>query len=123
MSETALIDRYCEVWSEPDEARRAELLEAVWASGGTYLDPAVHAVGSVELLFYISEVLKRRPGSKVVRTSQVDLHHNVARFTWRAVEANGNALPEGIDFALLTSDGSKIERIIGFFGPLKPRSD
>jgi len=35
------------------------------------------------------------------------------------VEANGNELPEGIDIAFISADGSKIERIIGFFGSLK----
>ena len=55
--------------------------------------------------------------------SQVDAHHGIARFAWRAIEANGNALPEGIDIAFFTPDGSRIERILGFFGPTKPLGD
>ena len=31
-----LIDRYCEAWSEHDEARRAELLLSVWAPGALH---------------------------------------------------------------------------------------
>jgi hypothetical protein len=119
----ALIDRYCEAWSEQDESRRTELLGSVWAEGASYTDPAVHAVGVSELLTHIAKVRAKRPGSKVVRTSEVDEHHGVARFAWRAIEANGNALPEGIDLAFLSADGSKLERIIGFFGPAKPRSE
>jgi hypothetical protein len=119
---TALIDRYCEAWSEQDESRRAELVGAVWAEGASYTDPTVHAIGATELLAHIAKVQARRPGSKVVRTSELDEHHGVARFAWRAIEASGNLLPEGIDLAFLSADGSKLERIIGFFGPTKPRS-
>lgn len=118
-----LIDRYCEAWSEHDEARRAELLLSVWALGSTYTDPIVHAVGASELLAHIARVQARRPGSKVLRTSAVDEHHCVARFAWRVIEANGNALPEGIDLAFVAANGAKIERIIGFFGPTRPRSE
>ena len=47
-----------------------------------------------------------------------DTHHAVARFDWQATEADGHALLEGIDIAFISPDGSRIERIIGFFGPL-----
>ena len=123
MNLTALVDRYCEAWSEHDENRRAELLGSVWAADASYTDPTVHAVGVSELLAHIAKVQARRPGSKVVRTSEVDEHHGAARFAWRAIEANGNALPEGLDLAFLSADGSKLERIVGFFGPTKPRSE
>ena len=119
MNPTALIDIYCQVWSEPNEERRAELLGEVWAESATYTDPTVHTRGETELLAHIAKVLARRPGSRVIRTSQVDIHHHVARFAWRAVEANGNELPEGTDVAFISLDGSRIERIVGFFGPLK----
>lgn len=117
MDATEVIDRYCAVWSEVDEARRRTLLDALWVEGATYTDPSVHAAGADELLAHIVGVRVRRPGSKVVRTSAVDLHHGIARFAWRAVEADGNALPEGLDIAFLKPDG-RIERIIGFFGPI-----
>ncbi len=42
---TALIDAYCEVWSESDPFRRAERLAEVWALDAMYTDPMVHAVG------------------------------------------------------------------------------
>ncbi|MFT3813862.1 MAG: nuclear transport factor 2 family protein [Acidovorax sp.] len=117
----ALIDRYCEAWSEHDPRRKQELLNAVWSPGASYTDPTVHTVGESELLAHIAKVQAKRPGSKVIRTSEVDAHHGIARFAWRAIEANGNALPEGLDLAFLSEDGTRIERIIGFFGPVKPR--
>jgi len=54
-----------------------------------------------------------------VRTSAVDAHHGLARFAWRIVQADGSMLPEGIDFAEISAEG-RIQRIMGFFGPLAP---
>jgi hypothetical protein len=112
-----LIDTYCAAWSDPDPVRRREILGGVWADGATYTDPAVHAVGLDDLLAHIETVVARRPGSKVVRTSRVDAHHDFARFAWHVVQADGTALPEGLDLAELSADG-RICRVIGFFGPL-----
>jgi hypothetical protein len=94
------------------------LLSAVWADGATYTDPSVSVTGAQELLAHIAKVQARRPGAKVIRTSAVDAHHGIARFHWRVLQADGTALPEGIDIAFLSADGARIERIIGFFGPL-----
>jgi hypothetical protein len=118
MDVTELIDCYCRVWNEADPLVRADLLASVWANSATYTDPTVHAASAQELLAHIAAVRARRPGSTVVRTSGVDVHHHVARFAWHLVLADGTALPEGIDIAFISTDGLRIERIIGFFGPL-----
>ena len=123
MSTSDLIDRYCQVWSEPDAKHRAELLGSLWAAGATYTDPSIHAANANELLVHIGKVQARRPGAKVLRTSRVDEHHRIARFAWHVVQADGTALPEGIDIALISPDGTKIERIIGFFGPMVRESE
>jgi len=120
MDVTQLIDGYCEVWSEPDASRRASQLAQVWAEGATYTDPTVHAAGGAELLAHIARILTKRPGGKVMRTSALDVHHDVARFAWKAVDASGNTLRDGIDLVVLAGDGAKIERIVGFFGELEP---
>lgn len=118
MDLSSLIDRYCQVWSEPNPRIRAELLASVWAANATYTDPSVHAENAEVLLSHIAKVQARRPGAKVLRTSRVDVHHGVARFAWHVVQADGIALPEGFDLAFVTPEGTKLERIIGFFGPL-----
>jgi SnoaL-like domain len=113
-----LIDRYCAAWSEPSASRRADLLAQVLAQDATYTDPHVHAATSDDLLAYIASVVLRRPGSRVVRTSTVDAHHGVARFSWHVVQADGTTLPDGLDIVELSSDGKRLKRIVGFFGPL-----
>lgn len=122
MDASALIDAYCAVWTEPDPSRRAALLQSVWAPGATYTDPTVRAAGADELLARIASVQEKRPGAQVVRTSAVSLHHHIARFAWHVVE-HGTTLPEGLDIAFLADDGSRIERIVGFFGTPEVRSD
>ena len=121
MSIEAVIDRYCEAWSAPDPARRAELLAAVWAEGATYTDPTVHADGAAALLDHIAAIQARRPGARVVRNSAVELHHDVARFTWAVLQPDGTWIRDGIDIAVLDPAG-RIARMIGFFGPLAPRA-
>lgn len=116
MDVTGLIDRYCQVWNEDDHSTREKLLASLWAKNATYTDPSVHATTAQVLLAHIAAVRVRRPGASVLRTSAVDIHHGVARFAWHVVQADGTALPEGLDIAFISADGSRIERIIGFFG-------
>jgi len=120
MSQEATIDRYCEAWSDPDPAQRAAALADVWATGATYTDPMVHAEGAEALLKHIAGVHSQMPGARIVRTSEVQVHHDVARFAWQVTLPDGSSLPEGLDLAIFDA-GGKIKRIIGFFGPLGSR--
>jgi len=117
MSIEAIIDRYCEAWSDPEPAARATALAEVWAEGGRYTDPRADTRGAEALLEHIAGVLAQRPGARVVRTSAVQHHHGFVRFAWRVIEADGTMLPEGLDIAMIGDDG-RITQIIGFFGAL-----
>ncbi|MBL27917.1 MAG: hypothetical protein CMM50_10270 [Rhodospirillaceae bacterium] len=119
MTFEATIDRYCEAWSAADPNRRFSLLADVWSDGGIYCDPTVHAVGASALLDHIAAVIARRPGSRVLRTSALDRHHDLARFTWAAVAEDGAVLRDGIDIATFDASG-RITRMIGFFGSPEP---
>ena len=123
MDAAALIDTYCLAWSTPSPEARAAHLAQTWAPGATYTDPTAQLVGAAELLAHIARVMEARPGLCVRRTSAVDLHHGAARFAWQAVGADGCALVEGLDVVFLTAGGDRIERIVGFFDPLRARGD
>lgn len=112
-----LIDIYCTAWSEPDAERRRAILGEVWAVEGSYTDPTVRVVGIDDLVAHIGKVVARRPGARVVRTSRVDAHHNMARFAWQIVDAERVMLANSVDLVELSDDG-RIQGIVGYFGPL-----
>jgi len=118
MTLSGVLDRYCQAWSEPDPARREQLLLAVYATDATYTDPNVHADGADALLAHIAKVQATRPGAKVLRTTQPDEHHGIARFGFEVVGADGNVLRAGTDVIFMSADGTRIARVIGFFGSL-----
>jgi len=118
MSLPLLIDRYCAAWSREDAQQRRELLLPIWGDGATYTDPTVHAAGAEELLAHIASIQTRHPGARIVRTSDVDAHHGVARFAWKFVMPDGSSFPEGLDIAFLDPNQKRVTRVIGFFGPL-----
>ena len=113
-----LIDTYCAAWSDESAEQRQALLAQVWAEGATYTDPTMDLTGAEALLAHIAAMRTRYPGVRIVRTSEVDCHHGIARFGWRFVQADGSSFPEGLDIAFLDSSQTRITRIIGFFGPL-----
>jgi len=115
----ALVDRYCQGWSDPDRSVRERCLREALAPDATYTDPQVDALPIERLLVHIDGVLASLPGARIERTSAVDVHHDVGRFQWRLSMADGSAPLEGIDFIDLDAGGRRIKRIVGFFGPVK----
>jgi hypothetical protein len=122
MSDAALeqmIDQYCAAWGEDDPARRASLLQDVWAERATYTDPLAHVEGRNSLVAHIGAMRQQFPGAKIIRTTAIDRHNHCARFGWKLEQASGAPFPESLDIAEFR-DG-KLQSIIGFFGGLKPR--
>ena len=120
MQPSELIELYIAAWCEPDRARRQQLLERVWAEDGIYTDPTARVAGRTQFVDHIGGFFKQFPQARLEVTSGVDAHHEVIRFTWRMVLADGKVLVEGIDFGELAADG-KLQRIVGFFGPVAAR--
>jgi len=114
-----LVKMYAAAWNEPDAQHRRELLEKAWASEGTYTDPGSHVEGREALVEHIGKFLKNTPGARIIQSSHADFHHGMFRFTWKFVGGDGKTVMEGIDFGVLGPDG-KLQRIVGFFGPIKP---
>lgn len=112
-----VLESYFAAWNETDGARREALLAQCWAKDGVYSDPTVEVKGAAALSAMIGKVQQRYPGARLERVSGLDQHHDVLRFGWRMVLADGKALPEGVDFVHIV-DG-RIARIAGFFGTLK----
>lgn len=106
---------YVDAWNEPDAAARQNILGGCWADDAAYVDPNVELKGRDALSQHISRIQAGRPGARLEMMSGIDLHHNVVRFLWRLVRADGSAGDVSIDFGEVDSDG-RLTKIIGFFG-------
>jgi len=106
---------YVAAWNEPDAAMRLQILERCWAEEAAYVDPKTDLRGRAALGDHIAKVQAGRPGARIEMMSDVDLHHNVVRFLWRLVLADGSCGDTSIDFGEVDAAG-RLTKIVGFFG-------
>jgi hypothetical protein len=116
---TKIVTLYMAAWNEPDDTARHALLEQCWSESGVYLDPNVSLAGRDALATKIGEVLAGRPGARLEFMSGIDVHHDVVRFLWRLVRADGTCGDTSIDFGEVGPDG-RLVKIVGFFGAPPP---
>ena len=110
-----VVTQYMAAWNAPDAATREALLKQCWSDGGVYLDPKASLAGRDALARHIAVIQDSRPGARLEFMSGIDVHHNVVRFLWRLVRADGSCGDVSIDFGEVGPDGRLI-KIIGFFG-------
>jgi SnoaL-like domain len=115
---TATVDAYVAMFNETDDARRLELTRRAFADDGSFVDPMFSASGGPQA---ISEVIggaqAQFPGHVLTRTSGIDAHHAVVRFSWQLADEDGTVTVPGLDIGVIAEDG-RLSRIAGFFGPL-----
>ncbi len=109
-----LVDRYIATWNETDPVRRRDLIARTFTGKASYLDPVLQGDGADGIDAMVKAVHEKYPGYKFARTSDVDAHHNRARFSWQLAPEAGPALVKGIDFATLSADG-RLQTVTGFF--------
>ena len=112
----AVTRQYFDAWNEADAAKRQALLEQCWSDDAVYVDPTVHLTGRQALADHITKVQSGRPGARLELMSGIEVHHNVLRFLWRLVRADGTASDISIDFGEIGRDG-RLVKMVGFFGP------
>jgi hypothetical protein len=120
MTNTEIIDHYLAAWNEPDAAIRLEQVEATWVDEGLLVDPLIEAVGPEAIAAAIGGLRDQMPGHALVRTTNVDTHHDHARFGWTVIAPDDSVAVAGIDVVTFT-DG-RIQTAIGFFGELEAAS-
>lgn len=114
------IDTHLAGYAEPDQDRRRDLLATAWADDGSLIDPPLEGDGIDEIIACGDAVVTHNPGHRFVRTSGIDVHHRVARYSWELRDPSDAVVLEGIDIAETDDDG-RLRRIVGFFGPLPER--
>lgn len=116
-----VLHTYLSFWNETDEVRRAAILDECVTDDVIFADPKDYHEGKAELAANGNRLHASYSDLVLSRTSGVDAQNRRHRYTWRIV-ANGKVLVEGMDVTTLNEDGF-IERIDGFFGPIRPHED
>ena len=114
---TTTVDTYLAAWNETDPARRAELIERVWAADGRLIDPPLAAEGHAAISDMASALQAQFPGHRFRRASGIDAHHDYLRFAWELVSPDGGVALAALDVCELAAD-VRLRRITGFFGEL-----
>jgi hypothetical protein len=126
MNQSAIVMQYVDAWSRTTEPEILSALAGCWTPQTTYTDPITDATrGPAELAQVILRFHAAFPGGTLVATSLLDTHHTFGRFSWQLrlpapVEINGVSYgteTDGFDFVEFTPDGTRISRVVGFFGP------
>jgi hypothetical protein len=115
---TQLIDTYLAAYSEPDPARREQLVAQAWSDEGRLIDPPMQATGRDEIHAMAGAVQQQFPGARFRRASTLQEHHGLARYAWELVDRHGEVALAGTDVADVAPDG-RLARVVGFFGDLE----
>lgn len=111
---TNTIERYLDIWNEPDATRRAEKIRDVWAANATYTDPLVSVSGHEAINALIGAAREQFTGMTFALAGPVDAHHGVARFTWNLAPA-GAAEPVVVGFDVVRADDDgRLSAVYGF---------
>jgi hypothetical protein len=111
------IDTYLTAYGNPDSASRRVQLATAWAADGRLIDPPLDGAGIDGIDQMMVAVQSQFPGHTFRRTSGVDAHHGVARYSWALIAADGTTSLEGLDVAEF-DDAGRLSRVVGFMGPL-----
>ena len=116
---TTLVDTHLAAYGNPDKAARDAAIAEVWAADGAVVDPPLTGEGHAGISDLAAAVQSQFAGHTFRRTSDIDTHHDVARYAWELVGPDGTVAVSGLDVAVV-ADG-RLQRIAGFFGELAPR--
>jgi hypothetical protein len=111
-----LFDIFLAGWNEWDADKRRALFEQVVSPDVEFTDPLHRLSGREAFLEMVADFQRTRPGAVTVRTSQIDRHHNVARYHW-AILIDGKKLIDGFD-SVEFDEAGRFVRIRGYFGLL-----
>ena len=107
-----IVERYLDAFNQTDPADRRELLESLWLAEGTYTDPHVEVQGPEGVDTFIAQTQERFPGYTFKLGSEIDAHHDQARFQWHAGPAGDPA--QFVGFDVIVTDGGRIRSVYGF---------
>ena len=111
---TAVIDRYFTLWTEPDTARRQDLIAQTFTEDVSYVTPQFTAHGHQAIENLATELSGHLPGFRYLRASDIDAHNDRVRVSWEVVPPQGSVrFAGGVNFCEVAPDG-RLSAITGF---------
>lgn len=118
MTHPESLDHMLAAWNERDPTKVRGHLERALAPEVEFIDPSIVTNGIDEFEANVHGVKSRIPGADYARTSEVDSHHDLHRYSWQ-ISRDGEILLPGFDVTKVDEDG-KVVSVLGFFGVLRP---
>lgn len=110
-----IINNYFDCWNLTDPDERAAVVTKTWTEDATSSDPLNEVTGHDALDKMFAETQQTYPGHQFRQVGELDEHHNLVRWGWEVLDAEGTSVLEGIDVALRAEDG-RLTYLAGFFG-------
>ncbi|MFZ0161801.1 MAG: hypothetical protein WAL50_22455 [Kineosporiaceae bacterium] len=123
------ITAYERAWSLVDEEAIRADLERCWTASSMHVNPFTDTVRGIDgLTQLILDFPAMFPGATFRLSSLPDIHHDVARFSWRLSSTERIRIlgrdfgcsVEGVDYVQFDPD-HRIRQVIAFYGPLTPK--
>ncbi len=111
------IEAYLAVWNETDDAARAARARDVFTDDARLVDPLIDATGPDAIAAAIGMLRTQMPDHTLTRTSTLDTHHDLTRFSWTVQAPDGTVAVAGVDVLAVDPTG-RIRTSIAFFGDL-----
>src|SRR5476651_2697455 len=103
------VDRYLNIWNEPDDECRRETVRALWQEDAHHLARTLEAVGHDGIEIRVRNAYEKWVKDKgcVFRLRDgVDGHHGTIKLRWEMLPATGgDVISIGFDFLVLGDDG------------------
>ena len=117
----ASFDHILAAWNEQDPTKVRDHLDKALAPEVHFVDPSIDLVGIEAFEANVHRVHEQLPGAVYSRTSDADGHRGHHRYHW-AIHLDGERLLAGFDVTVTDAEG-RVEKVIGFFGPLDPSAN
>ena len=125
-SAAELADRYTAIWNEADPGRRRDLIAGLWSEDGEHFvqppeearriaaGPGIGGSAIIEARGHAEIEVRATSGHEhwvgtegwtFRRRDDADRVHDVVKYTWEAVDGNGEVTGVGINFLVLAADG------------------
>jgi hypothetical protein len=103
------VDRYVNIWNEPDAARRRQIIRELWQEDARHLARTIEAVGHDGIEARVRTAYEKwvkEKGNVFRLRDGVDSHHDTIKLRWEMLPAGGGeVISIGFDFLVLGGDG------------------